>query len=180
MPRPPSKPQAWHCGHFCTLLAQLSSLRTRSRRLCHSRLRGGPGHGGSGPGAQVSPPLGAVLGCHLGYSKYGPRAALFLQDQGSWMETKEQRVENRPPQAGQARLSPVRLVWGPRPAVGEGEGHVTAGRGGDRPTHEQPPLHPFIPVRHGCGTALCHLQGSVRSLCKRCKEHRSQTEHARL
>lgn len=53
-----------------------------------------------------------MLGCHLGYSKYGPWAALFLQDQGSWMETKEQRVENRPPQAGRALLSPVRQVWG--------------------------------------------------------------------
>lgn len=128
-----------------------------------------------------------MLGCHLGYSKYGPRAALFLQDQGSWMETKEQRVENRPPpgwtsaaESGPAGLGARGPHFRPRPAVGEGEGHVTAGRGGDGPTHEQPPLHPFIPVRHGCGAALCHLQGSVRSLCKRCKEHRSQTEHARL
>lgn len=27
--------------------------------------------------------------------------------------------------------------------------------------HEQPPFHPFVPVRHRCGIALCHLQGSV-------------------
>lgn len=30
--------------------------------------------------------------------------------------------------------------------------------------HEQSPFHPFVPIRHRRGIALCHLQGGVLSL----------------
>ena len=43
------------------------------------------------------------------------------------------------------------------------------GRVGEAPTHEQPPFHPFVPIRHRRGVALRHLQGSVLSLCKKHK-----------
>ena len=53
--------------------------------------------------------------------------------------------------------------------MGTERDNAAAGLGGvcEAPTHEQPPFHPFIPIRHGCGVALHHLQGNVLSLCKR-------------
>ena len=110
----------------------------------------------------------------------------FPLDQGSWMVTWQQQwVENRHTSAGQELLTPVQLVWGTWPQVqswgrklGTERDNAAAGLGGvcEAPTHEQPPFHPFIPIRHGCGVALHHLQGNVLSLCKRRKEHSSLNE----
>lgn len=43
-------------------------------------------------------------------------------------------------------------------------GAVTASIVDSTRFHEQPPFHPFIPIRHRCGVALHHLQGNVLSL----------------